>query len=135
LHQERLRAGQLANNLEGIAALVASTISYLVTTLVTVFVVVIAIFPLLDSTELPPFLQRLAQGVTVLLGILGGVFGFAAVPWGRKLRNRIKSKILQRIAGTETFATQVRGSSDVGGPDPEKQTSTSSNLPLHSNDR
>lgn len=132
LSQERVRTQKLTDSVEGIASIVASLVSYSLTSLVVLFVVVIAVFPFLDATGLSPVLQRLAQALTVLIAVLGGVFGFAAVPWGRSIRNRIRQAVLARVVGEQEIVVSPASKTKIGAgtQDPDSEL-----VPRHPNER
>jgi hypothetical protein len=105
---ERARADEVSAALERVADLIASLVSYGLSAIVIILIVSTAIFPLVETVKLPSFLQGLLKSATILITLLGGLFGFAALPAHRALRGAVKRRLIGTLGSSREEPKRLR---------------------------
>jgi hypothetical protein len=93
LTYERTRSEGLERSVASIARFLSWILTFPVLGVAIVAIAVIAVFPFISASSLPPAARILLQTLTVLLSFAGGAFGLSAVALGRALQQRVERKI------------------------------------------
>ena len=111
LAHERSRSEKLETSVSGIARILAWVITAPILGALVVAIAVVALFPMIGASSLPPALQLTLKLLTVFFGFTGGAFGLTALslhsPMQRSIENRICAKLLPKSRLIEGAAKRL----------------------------
>lgn len=93
LQAERQQREALEGSLAGLARVLAWIASVPVAAVLVALVAAVVVFPFISTLSLSPGAQRLLQGLTVAVGIMGGAFGVTALSIGRSFHRWMERRI------------------------------------------